>query len=76
MIRFYNLHKVMAKDAQFFFTHHPGESYKARSNTDLKYLVTFFEEEAHPRGFKILNLSEEYQHPRGQNMLLLQLAHS
>ncbi len=73
---FDNLHKVMAKDARFFFTHHPGERFRARSKTDFEYPTSFFEKAAQARGFQIVNLSSEYIHPRGQNMLLLQVAGS
>ena len=71
---FDNLHKVMAKNARFFFTHHPGERFKARSKTDFEYPVSFFEEAAHSRGFEIVNISSKYDHPRGQNMLMLHVA--
>lgn len=68
---FDNLEKVMAPGARFLFTHHPGERYRQRSQTDFEYPRSFFEEVADSRGFDIADLSEGYQHPRAQNMLMV-----
>lgn len=69
---FANLGKVMYLGSKFYFTHHPGTEYRARSSTDFEYPHSFFAELAEKYGLKISDLSEEYEHPRGQRMLMVQ----
>ena len=66
---FENIGSIMHTDSRFFFTYHPGESYRARSQTDFEYPIEFFLDLGREFGFHLEDLSEEYQHPRGQRMI-------
>ena len=71
---FENIGSIMHTDSRFFFTYHPGESYRARSHTDFEYPMDFFNGLGREFGFRLEDLSDEYQHPRGQRMIRMMKA--
>lgn len=66
---FENIGSIMHDDSHFFFTYHPGDSYRVRSHTDFEYPMEFFGDLGREFGFDLEDLSDEYQHTRGQRMI-------
>ena len=67
---FEHIGNVMARDAKFFFTFHPGTSIRQRSEINFEYPRSFFTGLAKDHRFELEDVSDAYDHPREQRMYI------
>ncbi len=67
---FEHIGNIMTEKAKFFFTFHPGTSFRQRGEINFEYPHSFFEGLAQKYRFELEDVSDAYKHPRDQRMFI------